>query len=324
MKKILLILMTVLFIVTFSSTIYAKELPNTWPVGVNLWTMDEDDFYKTLNGYPSYGGYEKNARMGAISPDGKYMAYVKQGPKLVVRNYTDDEEIITEVPWGVKPVWSDDSETLYFTKLTEINDDLRHYWYRYTNGLYAVYPSDNFSSEDKLTDLKVYPTDFDSSVNKLLLTWVRPEHKEYQIVVMNPETWEIVTTEVYARDAIAAPEGKELAMAKIATPLFFTEPYKKIYVDLLSVDFGSVYFEENERYLVPNDYSKGGDYFILSRLFDYKKKSSADPVKRYYGMYAIDRNTGDVQKFLANYFGNFEANFREGTNELVFTSRLSW
>ncbi|MFW6281741.1 MAG: hypothetical protein ACOC1O_02970 [bacterium] len=127
-----------------------------------------------------------------------------------------------------------------------------------------------------------------------------------------------------AINAIAVPDGKELAMAKIATSLFFTAPYKKIYVDLLSVDFGSVYFEENDLYIVPNDYSKGGDYFIVSRLFDYTKKSSTDPAKRYYGIYAINRNTGDVQEFLANYFGNFEANFREGTNELVFTSRLSW
>ncbi|MFW5795238.1 MAG: hypothetical protein ACOCV1_07110, partial [Bacillota bacterium] len=283
----------------------------------------EDDFNKTLDGSPSYNSYEKNARMGAISPDGKYMAYVKQGPKLIVREYTGDEDIITEVPWSVKPVWSDNSETLYFTKLTEINDNLRHYWYKYTKGLYAAQANDNFSNIDKLTDLKVYPTDFDSSVNKLLLTWVRPEHKEYKLIIMNPKTKKIRMTDVYSRDTIAAPKGKELAMAKIATPLFFTDPYKKIQVDLLNVSLGNIYFED-DLYIVPNDYSKDGDYFVVSRLFDYKKKSSTDPVKRYYGMYAINRKNGDVQEFVVNYFGNFEVNFREGTNELVFTSRLSW
>lgn len=325
MKKILLILLTVLFIITFSSTIYAKELPNTWPVGVNLWTMDEDEFYKTMGGYPSYSGYEKNARMGAISPDGKYMAYVKQGPKLVIREYGEDDQILEEIPYGVKPVWSDDSRTLYFTKLTEVNNNLRHYWYRYTNGLFAAYLEDDFSNVEQLSDLKVYPNSYDSHINKLLLTWVRPEEKEYQIVKMNLDDYKIYRTGIYARDAIAAPEGKGMAFAKIATPLFFIHPYDKLDVDSVYVGFDDVYFENTgERYVVPNDYSKGGDYFIVSRLFDYKKKSSADETKRYYGMYAIDRSTGEMQKFLANYFGNFEANFRKGTNELVFTSRLSW
>lgn len=322
MKKILLIVLSTLFLI-ITTPIYAKELPNTWPQGVNLWTMDEGEFYKTLDGSPSYKGYEKNARMGAISPDGKYIAYVKQGPKIVIREYVGNKEIITEVPWGVKPIWSDDSETLYFTKLTEVNKYLRHYWYKYTKGLYTAQADNNFSSIDKLTDMKVYPTDFDSSVNKLLLTWVRPNHKEYQLIVMDPKTEEITTTDVYSRDTIAAPEGKELAMAKIATPLFFTDPYKKILVDSLNVSLGNIYFED-DLYIVPNDYSKNGDYFIVSRLLESKNKVSSDSKQIYYGIFAVNRNTGEVQEVLANYFDSFEGNFREGTNELVFTSRMSW
>lgn len=323
MKKVFVYLAVLLLL--FTAAAAAEALPNSWPVGVNLWTMTEDEFYKTMGGYPSYSGYEKNARMGAISPDGNYIAYVKQGPKIVIREYTDNERILEEIPYGVKPVWSDDSNTLYFTKLTEVNDDLRHYWYRYTNGLYAAYLEDDFADVEQLSDLKVYPNSFDSHINRLLLTWVRPEHKEYQIVKMNPDTYEIKRTGIYARDAIPAPEGKGMAFAKIATPLFFIHPYDKLDVDLLYVGHDDVYFENNgERYVVPNDYTKDGDYFIVSRLFDYKKHNSNDETKRYYGMYAIDRSTGEMQEFLANYFGNFEANFRKGTNELVFTSRLSW
>lgn len=324
MNKNLIILILIFSFIIFSSVVFAQDPPGTWPQGTNLWTMTEDDFYKTLDGFPSYKGYIKDARMGAISPDGKYMAYVYKGPYLVIREYTGDEKRVAKIPWGVKPVWSDDSKTLYFTKLQEVNDDLRHYWYRYTQNIYSVSVEDEFDKISLLSDLKAYPTDYDSSVNELLITWVRPEDHEYRIVTMDMSDFETYDTEVFARDAIAAPEGKELAMAKIATPLFFTDPYEEIYVESLYVDYGSVYFEEGDKYLVPNDYSKGGDYFIVSRLFAYKRKSSADPVKKYYGMYAINRQTGEVQEFLSNYFGNFEANFREGTNELVFTSRLSW
>ena len=91
----------------------------------------------------------------------------------------------------------------------------------------------------------------------------------------------------------------------------------------MNVSLGNIYFED-DLYIVPNDYSKNGDYFIVSRLLEGKNKVSSDSKQIYYGMFALNRNTGEVQELLANYFDSFESDFREGTNELIFTSRMSW
>ena len=59
--------------------------PGTWPVGVGLWHMDESNFFQllTYGTYTAMNNIDSDATMGAISPDRKYIAYVKKGPYLV-------------------------------------------------------------------------------------------------------------------------------------------------------------------------------------------------------------------------------------------------
>lgn len=125
-------------ILSASQVCFAKTPPGNWPKDYHIWYCNTLETHnptvKTL-----WGVTQEEATQGAISPDGKHIAYVAKGPYLVVRTFNQARPMegveVIRIPWGVSPMWYDKS-TVYFAVLEQFDNIGDFSWFCNIVGMY--------------------------------------------------------------------------------------------------------------------------------------------------------------------------------------------
>jgi len=318
--------------------------PGTWPVGVGLWHMDESNFYQALTSgtYSTMYNIDRDATMGAISPDRKYIAYVKKGPYLVVKEFDKnrplsyeeyaqglkineygelvleiESDYIYKIPWGARPVWSLDSKYIYFTRIDNIVPNMDFEWYEHVNGMFTV----NMETGElkQLTYYNDIPNGIDPTTGDLLFT--RIEHKDDEKVDVyihryNLETQEVIKEQFWGHFPFKSPDNTLIYSGYYHT-VTLVNPDKGFnwdYDDILLMPKFTGYTAQ------AMTVNRTGSYVLVQVLKAYRKIDPREPNRYFWNVYCYDMNNNTIRDFLVGNMSYSYPNFRYNSNELVVTT----
>ncbi len=319
--------------------------PGTWPVGVGLWHMDESNFFQllTYGTYTAMNNIDSDATMGAISPDRKYIAYVKKGPYLVVKKFEDinrpltyeeyakglkinehgelvleiESNYIYKIPWGARPVWSLDSKWIYFTRLgTHVWPDMDLLWYEHSAGIGAV--NVETGEYETLTGTTYdIPNAIDPTTGDLLFTRLERNDEGFDAYIhrYNFETREVIKEQFWGHFPFKSPDNTLIYSGYYHT-VTLVNPNKGFNWDYDDIEIIPKFTGYTAQAMTVN---RTGSYVLVQALRGYRKYDPREPDRHFWNLFCLDMNTGEIKEFLTGYTSYSYPNFRYNSNELVLS-----
>lgn len=324
MKKRFLFLIIVLLLLC-SLTVLAKNPSDKWPTGVNLWYMDETQFFNSMDGYFSASGIEKNATQGAISPNGKYIAYVKKGPNLLVERCDNGKQVMN-IPWGIHPIWSSDGKYIYYAKIDKVVDNMDLFYFQQSVGLYRTsFPKKEIK---KITSNIDIPESFDQRTNTLYFTRTKVDGDNFftSLFKYSPAIKRVESLDLNGRFPLISANN-HLAYSGPTSTVAYTQQAvtKNFNLDSLKenkVTIKAIHRDKDSA--IANTFNKTGSYLLIQLRYKYKKNDPAAANKFFWGLDVYNTKTGELRRFIDKKWSFSEARFRQKSNQLIFTSDLSW
>lgn len=287
--------------------------------------MDETQFFKSLDGYFSASGIEKNATQGAISPNGKYIAYVKKGPKLVVENFNNGKKVMN-IPLGIHPVWSPDSKNIYYAKIDKVVENMDLFYFQQSVGLYKTsFPKKEI---EKITSNVDLPESFDQRNNNLYFTRTKMEGENFftSLFKYSPAEKKIESLNLSGRFPLIS-SNNHLTYSGPTSTVAYTQQEISENFNLNSLKENKVAIKAIHRgkaSAIAASFNKTGSYLLIQLRYKYKKRDPAAADKFFWGLDVYNTKTGELKKFINKNWSFSEARFRQKSNQLIFSSDLGW